>query len=104
MAEHRSGRKCAVPESVAEDREVAGVRTVLGGSEGAALCDGKAEEMEIIGRNLRDLDLLRRVDPGEVHGAEAISGDVLKEGGLIAPEIEAGRGASDGRSVGAGRA
>ncbi len=55
--------------------------------------------MEIIDGDLADLHLLRRVDASEVHGAEAVRGDVLEQGGLLAPEIEAGRRASDGRSV-----
>jgi hypothetical protein len=47
------------------------------------------------------LHLLRRVDCGEVHGAVAVSGNILKQGGLFAPEVKSSGRASDGRSVGA---
>ena len=101
LAEHRRAGKCALPESVAEDGEVARMGPVLVGGKTTALGDGDAEEPEIISGNLRHLHLLRRVDCGEVHGAVAVSGNILKQGGLFAPEVKSSGRASDGRSVGA---
>src|SRR5580704_7078234 len=85
-----------MPEGFAQDGEVSGVRAILSGGEAAALHDREAEEVKVIGGDLRDLHLLRRVDSGEVHGAETVGGDVLEDGGLLAPDVEAGGRAADG--------
>lgn len=78
---------------------MARVGPVLIRGEAAALRDGETEEAEIIRRYLIDVNLLRRVDPGEIHGAVAISGDVLKQRSLFAPQIKASLRSSDGWSV-----
>ena len=87
----------ALPESVADDHDVAAVGGVFLRCEGAAEHDGRAEEAEVGFGDVDAVDLLGN-GAGEVEAgtAEVVGGDILKDAGLGSPGVEVdrrGRGA-----------
>src|SRR5713101_6146720 len=83
------------PKCIAEHGEVARSRTILFGGKGASTRGGKTEEMEIIRRHLRPLNLLRRIDASQIHRAVSKGGNVIEQASLLAPHIESGRRGAD---------
>src|SRR5271156_2496211 len=82
--------KAALPEAVAQHGNVAAVRAVFCGGEGAAGNNGSAEHREIIRGDVHALHLLRMVAAGDIEPgpAEIIGRNLLKDAGLLTPDVE----------------
>ncbi len=81
----RIASELALPHSVANDCEVATPRAILLRGKGSPLCDRHPKEAEEIGSHCCRVDLLRISAATDVHEAEAIRGNILKDTGLLPP-------------------
>src|ERR1035438_626228 len=88
----RVGVEAAGPESMAEDDDFFAVGKVLFRREGAAAERRGAEEAEVIGADLRGLELLGEPATGEVDDSATEGGHILNRAGLFAPVLELGGG------------
>ena len=87
----RIAAEFALPESVADDDDVAAVGRVFLRREGAAENHGRAEEAEVRFGNVNAMHLLGHF-AGEIEArtAEVVGGDILQHAGLLAPVVELG--------------
>ena len=91
----------ALPQTVAQHRDMAAVRAVFRGSECAPGNNWSAEHCEVIRRNVNALHLLRMVATGDIESraAEVIRRDLLKNARLLTPDIEFGYVGAGKRSL-----
>ena len=83
----------AFPEAVAEDDDAAAVGEIFFLGEGATELDACTEELEVVAGDVNTVDLFGH-GAGEIEAgaAEVITGDVLKDAGLLLPDVEFGDG------------
>ncbi len=91
----------ALPETITEDDDVATVGEVFLLGEGSTELDGSTEEFEVVVGDVDAVNLLGH-GAGEVEAGTflVVTGDVLKDAGLLLPYVEFGYGGASSVSAG----